>query len=289
MRELTQEEIENIHAQRKTARLSIAGLEQRSGLRAHRLSECMRGRVKMSENEIRMVFSNLATAQPIDADKGQRMLCTRCKDRLTEAGERICNKCLGAAQGVVMGSPVVEINGKRIPSQEEAEITRYAEKLAGMVTPVMEMVTTLRKDMDERFQREWNSLAEWREGVEGGLANLRDAIQQAVHKFSAAAAVTDPKLRPQELAARVEHVVDELGRKGKSIARLENNTQDLHERVTALALAISKSPVSATQEVLPEFGKLDLKAFANFEKICRQMRAKCPHLFAATVRRACGA
>lgn len=216
-RYLTEEEIEKIRVQRGVARLSVAALEQRAGLRNQKLAEALRARVKMSETEIACVFSNLATSQPIAADKGHRMICTRCKKHLTDPGETKCRGCKGET------NVTVEIIGKPVP-------------------PVVPQ---------------------------------------------------DPRITPAELASRIEHCMQELSRQGKRIISVQT---DLDDRVSALAQALAAhekskaAPLSAAEGQPVRQASSDpdiIVSFVNFERVCRQMYAKCPHLFAATVRRAC--
>lgn len=255
MRLLTEEEMEKIRCMRKSARLSVAALEQRCGLRSHKIAECIRGRVRLSEEEIACIFANLVTSQPIEADQGQRMLCTTCKKNLTAPGVRKCAKCRNVADydfsNVHIGGAVVELNGQPIPSQEEAQMLEHAKKLAGMVTPLYDALTALRTEVFERFAQAENASV--------ANANFAESLYERINAFS--------------------HHENTL--KG-----MAGDVQELHNRVTELARAVAK-PNSADEASRAQEPDI-IVSFVNFERICRQMHAKCPHLFAASVRRACG-
>lgn len=277
LRYLTEEEIENIRVQRGVARLSVGALEQRAGLRNQKLAEALRSRVKMSETEIACVFSNLATSQPIAADKGHRMICTRCKKHLTDPGETKCRVCKG--ETVTVGAGALEIDGKPVVSRDEQQVQQWAEKLAGMVTPVYDTIAKLRTEVFERFaQAENASIAN---------ADFAEAIHDRLKLIEKA--TPDPRTTPAELASRIEHCMQELSRQGKRLISVQT---DLDDRVSALAQALAAhekskaAPVSAAET--PRDPDI-IVSFVNFERVCRQMYTKCPHLFAATVRRAAGA
>lgn len=291
MRHLTPEEIKDIQSQCKAAGLSVAGLNQLCGLRSNRLTEACRLRVKLSSQEIEIIFSNLKTAKKIPADDGVRMICTVCKDRLTGPGQKKCTKCLGH-ELPKMGEAVLEIGGQKVPSVQEleaaAEVTRYAEKLAGLVTPVIDMV----KDLESRVVKSLDDLGDWRAKVDNDLTCLRAWSKSA-------------KPSNAELESRIEHCMQELSRQGQRIISVQT---DLDDRITALAQAQATidTHTNVNREDIDQLGDqvrllgmgvhlpeptaketLDLlKSFANFERVCRQMRNKCPHLYAATVRRA---
>lgn len=212
MRHLTNEEIERVYAGVRAAQISLAQLDTLCDFRKSRMSEAVRLRRKLSDEEIARVFSNLKCSQAVEADRGQKMLCTRCKKRLTEPGQKLCPPCSGSAE----------------PPPAPASVAPPANPPA------------------------------------------------------------DPRLTPIELASRIEHCMQELSRQGKRIISVQT---DLDDRVSALAQALaahdkSKAvPVSAAET--PRDPDI-IVSFVNFERVCRQMYAKCPHLFAATVRRAAG-
>jgi hypothetical protein len=114
--------------------------------------------------------------------------------------------------------------------------------------------------------------------------------QEAFHKMRQREADRSPGQKPEALLARTEHCFEEMGRQGKSIQRLEQCLESCQDRITGLAQALASqdkskaAPVSAAET--PRDPDI-IVSFVNFERVCRQMRAKCPHLFAATVRRAC--
>lgn len=166
MRHLTNEEIERVYAGVRASQISLGQLDRLCDFSKARISEAVRLRRKLSEEEIARVFSNLKSSQAIEADKGQKMLCTRCKKRLTEPGKRVCPPCSGEAP----------------PASGQPEKASNA-----------------------------------------------------------------------------------------------GSSEPLHERIGKLENFV----------LLGAADNMDLfRSFANFERVCRQMRAKCPHLFAAAVRRA---
>jgi len=283
VRFLTEEEIEKIQTQQRAAKLNSTALEKLCDLRKYSLSEAMRGRKKMSEETIARIFSNLKTSQEVSADIGQRMLCTRCKKRLTNLGEKKCRTCQGL-ETVSIGDPSPKINGQPVPSLEERQVQQWAEKLAGMVTPVYDAIAKLRTEVFDRFAQAENASianANFADHIYDRLKSIHDRLK-LIEK-----AAPDSTLRPTELASRIEHCMQELSRQGQ---RITMNRDALDERISALAQAVATqahtNKISAAEGPPPDADLL--RSFANFEKLCIGMRAKCPHLFAATVRRAAG-
>lgn len=68
----------------------------------------------------------------------------------------------------------------------------------------------------------------------------------------------------------------------------------LYDRIGALEMRVESftqsqaQPLSAAdlQSTMNQQDPDLIRSFLNFERVCRQMRAKCPHLYQATVRRA---
>lgn len=257
---LTTDEIEKIYKLTRTSTLSLAGIERVCEFRDALLREAVRSKTKMSEDQIHSVFATLKTSQKIQADDGIRFLCPRCKNHLTRAGASLCDSC--EEKGTGQNSEAERLN-----------------------------LHFFRKETLERFAQAENASV--------ANANFAESIHDRVKRLEQVK--SDPKLRPSELASRIEHCMQELSRQGRALTEARNEIED---RITALAQALADREKECDEDASEELKRVRdevkqalvksqlvdpdvelLKSFAGFERVCRQMRDKCPHLFAATVRR----
>lgn len=176
----------------------------------------------------------------------------------------------------------------RFIQQREAEAKQILERKG----PDQESTTEDRSDLELRVEALQlavenlrNTFVEYRETVENRLGV--DLIDRQT-----LAAILEENLTPMKVQ---QEAIDLLG---SCVNDHQNALECLSERVESLesfGTVTGDFPQSGEVEFPPSWGNvvpsskestLDLlKGFANFERVCRNMRAKCPFLFEAAIQR----